>query len=102
MEILAAIGSSSSTSLAADAMNADKRFQLLELQTTGGEGALAGVARARDRVEGRARAPRRQLAARGGRHLQGSTRRPRSVPRMQRDNSGNFFYWNDEWDPKRA
>jgi hypothetical protein len=99
MEILAAIGSSSSTSLAADAMNADKRFQTLELQTTAAKALLAASPE-------RAAEWKRELALLAGNWLREAVvtyRFDTSTslgPRMQRDNYGNFFYWNDDWDPE--
>ena len=99
MEILAAIGSSSSTSLAADATNADKRFQMLELQTTAAKALLAAS-------PDRAAEWRRELTLLAGNWLREAvvTHKFDSStslgPRMQRDNYGNFFYWNDEWDPQ--
>lgn len=99
MEILAAIGSSSSTSLAADAMNADKRFQTLELQTTAAKALLAASPE-------RATEWKRELALLAGNWLREAIvtykfdTSTSLGPRMQRDNFGNFFFWNDDWDPE--
>ncbi|MEO6708278.1 MAG: hypothetical protein ABI054_03365 [Planctomycetota bacterium] len=94
MEIVAAIGSASSLSLAADAMNEDKREKLLELQTTAAKALLAA-------------AP--ELATKWSSQLEllaNNWLREASVtytlddstslsPRMQRDNYGNFYYYNN-------
>src|SRR5262249_18418548 len=99
MEILAAIGSSSSTSLATDAMNADKRFQMLELQTTAAKALLAASPE-------RPAEWKREVALLAGNWLREAVvtykfdTSTSLGPRMQRDNFGNFFYWNDDWDPE--
>src|SRR5260221_17629 len=97
MEILAAIGSSASTSLALDAMDADKRFKLLELQT------IAAKALLKSSPE-RADAWKVELALLAGNWLREAIvtyqfdTSTSLGPKMQRDSWGNFFYWNDEWD----
>ncbi len=93
MEILAAIGSSSSTSLATDPADSDKRFKLLRLQTTAAKALLASAPE-------RASDWRSELSL-----LAGNWLREANVtyqyddstslgPRMQRDTYGNYFYWD--------
>ncbi len=93
MEILAAIGSAASLSLAAEATNVDRRQKLLELQTTAAKALLAA-------------AP--ELAATWSKELEllaNNWLREATVsytydessslgPQMQRDRYGNFFYNN--------
>jgi len=96
MEILAAIGSSSSTALAADALDADKRLKLLELQTTAAKALLA----ASPELATQWKSELALLAGNWLREANVTYRFDTSTslgPRMQRDNWGNFFYWNDEW-----
>jgi hypothetical protein len=99
MEILAAIGTSASTSLAADALDADKRLKLLDLQTTAANALLAASPERADSWKG-------ELALLAGNWLREAIVTHRFDtstslgPRMQRDSWGNFFYWNDDWDPE--
>jgi hypothetical protein len=98
MEILSAIGTSASTSLATDPMDADKRFKLLELQTTAAKALLAASPE-------RADAWSTELALLAGNWLREAIvtyqfdTSTSLGPKMQRDSWGNFFYWNDDWDP---
>lgn len=98
MEILSAIGTSASTSLASDPMDADKRFKLLELQTTAAKALLAASPERADQWK-------TELALLAGNWLREAIvtyqfdTSTSLGPKMQRDSWGNFFYWNDDWDP---
>lgn len=93
MEILAAIGSASSTALASDPTDADKRFKLLELQTTAAKALLATAPE-------RAAEWQVELSLLAGNWLReaGITYQHDDStslgPRMQRDTYGNYFYWD--------
>lgn len=95
MEILASIGTSSSQALAAKPMDADYRTRLLELQTTAAKALLAA---APERADTWAR-ELTMLAHNWLREAQVTYQYDKSTslgPRMQRDNYGNFFYWDPE------
>jgi len=94
MEILAVIGAASSTTLAAEPMNVEKRLKLLELQTTAANALLAAVPE-------RAAQWKSELALLAGNWLREATvtyqfdDSTSLGPRMQRDVYGNFYYWDE-------
>ncbi len=93
MEIVAAIGSSSSLSLAAEAMNEGKREKLLELQTTAVKALLAAAPELATKWSS-------QLELLANNWLREATvsytydDSTSLGPKMQRDNYGNFYYYN--------
>lgn len=95
MEILAAIGTSASLSLAAKPMDVEYRTRLLDLQTTAAKALLAA---APERADSWAR-ELTVLAHNWLREALVTYQFDRSTslgPRMQRDNYGNFFYWDPD------
>ncbi len=95
MEILAAIGTSAAQALAAKPMDVDYRTKLLELQTTAAKALLAA---APERADEWAR-ELTLLAHNWMREAQVTHQFDTATslgPRMQRDNYGNFFYWDPE------
>jgi len=95
MEILAAIGTSAAQALAAKPMDADYRTKLLELQTTAAKALLAAAPERADEWSRELTL----LAHNWMREAQVTHQLDTSTslgPRMQRDNYGNFFYWDPE------
>ncbi|MBL8863242.1 MAG: hypothetical protein JNK02_14695 [Planctomycetes bacterium] len=95
MEILASIGTSASQALAAKPMDAEHRTRLLELQSTAAKALLSA---APERADAWAR-ELTVLAHNWLREAQVTYQFDRSTslgPRMQRDNYGNFFFWDPE------
>ncbi|MCY2960350.1 MAG: hypothetical protein NTY35_09310 [Planctomycetota bacterium] len=95
MEILAAICTSASQALAAKPMDVEGRTRLLELQTTAAKALLAA---APERADSWSR-ELTMLAHNWLREAQVTYQFDRSTslgPRMQRDNYGNFFYWDPD------
>lgn len=95
MEILASIGTSASQALASKPMDVEHRTRLLELQTTATKALLAT---APERADSWAR-ELTMLAHNWLREAQVTYQYDKSTslgPRMQRDNYGNFFYWDPD------
>jgi hypothetical protein len=93
MEILTAIGTSASTALQMSPQDADRRFKLLELQTTAAKALLAAAPE-------RATEWKQKLEVLGTNWLREALVTHQYDdstslgPKMQRDNYGNFYYWD--------
>ncbi len=95
MEILASIGTSASLALAAKPMDEEYRTRLLELQTTSAKALLAAAPELADSWSRELT----MLAHNWLREAQVTYQFDKATslgPRMQRDNYGNFFYWDPE------
>ena len=93
IDILAAIGAASSTALQSQPLEAEKRFKLLELQTT----AAKALLEAAPERAGEWRSQLELLASNWLREALVTYQLDESSslgPRMQRDPYGNFFYWS--------
>ncbi|HVS09059.1 MAG TPA: hypothetical protein VMS76_04225, partial [Planctomycetota bacterium] len=93
MDILAAIGAASSTALQSQPLDADKRFKLLELQTTAAKALLEAAPERASEWKSQLEL----LAANWLREALVTYQLDESSslgPRMQRDPYGNFFYWS--------
>lgn len=93
MEILATIGAATSTSLAAEPLNAEKRLKLIELQSTATKALLEAAPQLADEWKDELEV----LADAWLREAQFTYQFDESSasgPRMQRDFYGNFFYFD--------
>ena len=93
MEILAAIGSASSTTLAMEPMDTDKREKLLQLQSTAAKALLAAAPQLADQWHDQLGV----LASNWLREALFTYQNDTSTsfgPRQQRDRYGNFFYYD--------
>ncbi len=92
MEILATIGAATSTKLAAEPMNDERRLKLLELQSTATKALLAAAPQLADQWKRELEV----LADAWLREAQFTYQNDESTslgPRMERDYYGNFFYY---------
>jgi hypothetical protein len=93
MDILAAIGAASSTALQSQPLDAEKRFKLLELQTTAAKALLEAAPERASEWKSQLEL----LATNWLREALVTYQLDESSslgPRMQRDPYGNFFYWS--------
>lgn len=93
MEILATIGAATSTKLAAEPMNADRRLKLLELQSTATKALLSAAPHLADQWKRELEV----LADAWLREAQFTYQNDDSTslgPRMERDFYGNYFYYD--------